>query len=171
MSGIGSVGANSNLFSYLTAKGDETSKYETSIDELAAATTERQQRVETQLVESLTEAGVSDETIESLKLALRTAIDEERAAGNFPPDPGKMKQTVDALFEKYGLEAGEFLGRTGAKPGSGAGLSGKGQSAQAAPDVQETLLDLLGKQASSGASSEDLAQIYLDALTGLDKQA
>lgn len=170
MSGIGSVGANSNLFSYLTTKDDETSTDETS-SELTTAQTERQQRVETQLVESLTEAGVSEETIEAIKSVLRTAIEQEMAAGNFPPDPDEMKETVDAIFEKHGLEASDFLGRAGVKSGDGAALLGKGQSGESGANVQETLLEFLGKQAADGASSEDLAQLYLDALTGLDKQA
>lgn len=167
MSGIGSVGTNSNLFSYLTTKADETSTDGTSSDPTTAVT-ERQQRVESQLVKSLTEAGVSEETIEAIKSELQTAIEQEMAAGNFPPDPEQMKETVDAIFEKHGLEASDFLGRTSPKSADGHGLPGKGQSGA---DVKDTLLELLGKQAADGATSDELAQLYLDALTGLDKQA
>jgi hypothetical protein len=68
---------------------------------------------ETRLDQALQAAGIDEETRTALEGDLKAALDELMASGAFPPDPSTFKQTVDSVFEKYGLNAEDYMGRVG----------------------------------------------------------
>jgi hypothetical protein len=169
MSGIGSVGSTPNLFAYLQSTSAENAS---AAPELGTEST-RSGGMEARIYQALAAAGVDEETVAALKADLTAAFEESRASGSTPPDPQAMKSTVDAVFAEYGLDASEILG-----PPPGGGMHGAGpqggcqpNSSDAAEENRQTLLELLNQMAEEGASSEELSQLLMDAVQGLDETA
>lgn len=172
MAGLGSVGSTPNLFAYL-----RSSSAETSADTL---TTQSEPTPEAGMAaridQALAAAGVDEETAEALKADLTAAFEGSRASGTTPPDPEAIKSTVDAIFAEYGLDAKEILGPP---PGRGAhGARDAGSPGDRRPgageetaEPRQTLLELLNQMSNEGASSDELSQLLVDALNGLDQTA
>ncbi|MCX7427964.1 MAG: hypothetical protein NTW96_20340 [Planctomycetia bacterium] len=172
MSGIWSVGS-SSLSSYLS---------ELAAVRTRSSETDRQAEMEAQLDQSLASAGVSEETREAIEADLAAAFEEQMASGSFPPDPEEMKATIDGIFEKYGLNARDFM-RPPASP-AGHDTSARGTSetetestGSTEDDLLKQLLEYLKEQRANSdeedASTQaaDMAQQVLDVLFGFDQEA
>jgi hypothetical protein len=167
MSGLGSVGSTPNLFSYLRSSSAESS---------AESESTREGGMGTRIEQTLSAAGVDEETAEALKADLTAAFEESQASSAFPPDPEAMKSTVDAIFAEYGLDASEILGPPPGRGMHGVGSPGGGEGCQSnrgeeTDEKRQTLLELLNQMAEEGASSEELSQLLIDAINGLDQTA
>jgi hypothetical protein len=144
------------------------------------------EKMQAELDQSLESAGVDLETREALAADLEQAFEEQFASGS-PPDPAAMKEIVDGIFEKYGLNAEDFVPQ-GGPPGGGmgamrSGAMGRGQlfgqldSADTSEtSLLETLLEYIAERSESGETDTnttpgDLSQQVLDILFGIDEQA
>lgn len=167
MSGIGSVGSTPNLFAYLQSTSAESAD---ESPELGNKPT-RGGGMAARIDQALAAAGVDEETAAALKADLTAAFEESRALGSTPPDPQAMKSTVDAIFEEYGFDASEILGPPPGRDMHGACPQGGRQpnSGDATEENRQTLLELLNQMAEEGASSEELSQLLMDAIQGLDE--
>jgi hypothetical protein len=172
MSGIGSVGATPSLFAYL-----QSSSTENGVEPLETeAVPPRPGGMAARIDQALAAAGVDEETAAALKADLSAAFEESRASGTTPPDPQTMKSTVDAIFAEYGLDAKEILGLPHGQGAYGAGGAGRqsdcqSNSGEETDETRQTLLELLNQMAEEGASSEELSQLLIDAINGLDETA
>jgi hypothetical protein len=172
MAGLGSIGSTPNLFASLRSSSAESSA-ETLTTEPEPT---REAGMAARIDQALASAGVDEETAEALKADLTAAFEESRASGTTPPAPEAMKSTVDAIFAEYGLDANDILGPP---PGRGAhGAGGTRSPGDRQPNAGEetaeprqTLLELLNQMSNEGASSEELSQLLIDALNGLDQTA
>lgn len=169
MSGIGSVGSTPNLFAYLQSASAGSAA---ESQELGPQST-REGGMAARIDQALAAAGVDEETAAALKADLTAAFEESRASGSTPPDPQAMKSKVDAIFKEYGLDASEILGPPPGRGMHGAGAQGGCQpnSGDATEENRQTLLELLNQMAEEGASSEELSQLLMDAVQGLDESA
>lgn len=176
MSGLGSIGSTQNLFAYLrSAKSDSSSELATA--DLAATEQAPPPKGDfaARIDDALRAAGVDEETAEALKGDLTTLFEEGRTSGS-PPNPDEMKSKIDEIFSSYGLDAQEILGpppgRGGHPNGSGAnGAGGAAASSNASDERRQTLFELLSQMSEQGAGSEELSQLLLDAVQGLDQTA
>jgi len=75
-------------------------------------------RMEADLNEKLTAAGVSEEVREAIQTDIRAAMESEMSSES-RPDPEAMKETIDGIFAEYGMNAEEFM--QGPPPGGGPG--------------------------------------------------
>ena len=166
MSGMGCVGASQGATSaQFQVKFNSTSASSASGDIDA----ERQQRMNAHLEQALAGAGVDAETAKSIETELQQAFQASKDSGQFPPDPATMKETVDGIFAKYGLDAEEIMG----PPPQHGGRPPQGQygSSTESDDATATLTELLQQLADNGATPEDLAQMFADAIAGVDQTA
>ena len=169
MSGIGSIGSTPNLFAYLQSTSAENVGVAPELENEPTRGGGMAARID----QALTAAGVDEETAAALKADLTAAFEEGRASGSTPPDPQAMKSTVDAIFSEYGLDASEILGppRGGGMHGAGPQGGCQSNSDDATEENRQTLLELLNQMAEEGASSEELSQLLMDAVQGLDEAA
>ena len=172
MAGLGSVGSTPNLFAYL-----RSSAAESSADTLTPESEPtREAGMAARIDQALTAAGVDVETAEALKADLTAAFEESRGSETTPPAREAMKATVDAIFSKYGLNASEILGPPPGRSAHGAGGAGipgdcQPNAGEETAEPRQTLLELLNQMSDEGASSEELSQLLIDALNGLDQTA
>ena len=172
MSALGSVGSTPNLFAHLRSLSVDESG-ETAPPESQPL---RAAGMAARIDQALAAAGVGEETAASLKADLTYAFEEHLASGKEPPDREAMKTTIAAVFSKYGLDADEILGPPSHRGSHGAGGSEGCGTRQADPDEarqenHQTLLELLDQMSQQGASSEDLSQLLIDAINGIDQTA
>lgn len=162
MSGIGNIGSGNNLFTYLQ-KQTSTDKADDQVMTQPSIPTEAQR--EAHLDQALKSAGVDDETAAAIESELKTAFEKIQSSGQFPPDRETMKQTVDAIFSKYGLDAKTVFGRS-----HGCSESTDSKSGTSNKNAK-SLLDLLDTLPKRPSSPDDLSKLLSDALTGFDESA
>ncbi|MBN2021800.1 MAG: hypothetical protein JW809_03320 [Pirellulales bacterium] len=143
--------------------------------------------MEAQLDQALASAGVSEDTRKAIEADLAAAFETQMASGSFPPDPEEMKATIDGIFEKYGLNAEDFMRPPAPPAGYGMGgppmggpPMGGGETASTdstEDDLLQQLLDYLEKL-NANSQGEDtstqaatMSQKILDALFGFDQEA
>ena len=72
-------------------------------------------------MKSLASAGVDEETAAAIKSDLKAAFEEAFSSSDLQPNPDSIKETVDGVFAKYGLDASSILG----EPGEGGARGGR----------------------------------------------
>lgn len=185
MSGIGSIGSQLSVSSYLLTKSSGVSRPQLSEEQQAQFAAMREQ----QLDEALTAAGVDEETADAIKADLKTAFEESISSSGGQLDPEAIKEQVDGIFAKYGLDASEFLGKQdgigqrpvgpppgGPPPGSPPPSdeetdSSSTDSSNTDSNQYQSLLDIIQNLAEQESDPKSLAELVVDALYGLDKTA
>jgi hypothetical protein len=176
MSGITGVGVTQNLNSLLQALSGDAYESGISTEELQAL---RASRMEHRIDEALESAGTDEETADAVKSELKAAFEEILSSEESPPDPAVMKETIDGVFAKFGLDASEILGQPGGPSFNGGGGSpppppandGYADSASSTSDGTKTLIEFLESLDQQGTSPSDAAAMLVDFLFGLDETA
>ena len=145
-------------------------------------------RMEADLNEKLTAAGVSEEVREAIQTDIRAAMESEMSSES-RPDPEAMKETIDGIFAEYGMNAEEFMqgpppggGPGGPPPGGGPGGPGgaggtDGTSDTKADALQELLEELQesleDEESDTDASTllDQFSEQVMDLLFGFDEEA
>ena len=146
------------------------------------------EKMEAKLDESLSSAGVDQATRDAIQTDLKAAFEDQMSSGS-RPDPEAIKETVDSVFEKYGLDAEDFMPQggppgMGGRGGMGGGRGGMGgmMGTQGAGGSQteslQTLIETLQEESEEDSDSEtdtnqvvtDLSEQILDILFGLDEE-
>ncbi len=161
----------------------------TSISRLQQQQDALREQMDAKLDEALESAGMDEQTRESLVTDLEQALEAMSSGGSSPPDREEVKQTIEAVFEKYGLGGEDVLGRfrpsggpppgMGPPPGGGGGPVGQTDTEDASQtDLLETLLaQLNGDSDEDDSESEvaltpqEMAERILDTLCGFDHEA
>jgi hypothetical protein len=150
------------------------------------------ERMQEDLNEKLSAAGVSDEVRDAIQTDIRAAMETE-VSSESRPDPEAMKETIKGIFAEYGLNADEFMPQgppPGGGPGGpgvpggpgGPGGAGGTQSSEdsSKADAIQTLLESL-QEASDEADDEEsdtdvnsmldqLSEKLMDVLFGIDEE-
>ena len=180
MLSIGSVSSSASQVTQLLSTG-ETSRTELTEEQKAEFEAAR----ELQLDQGLAEAGVDEETAESLKSDLQTALDSVFSSAEGQPDPEAVRDAVDSVFEEYGLDASEIMGAppTGGPPPGGPPPGGPppSDSSDSADSTTESsllsstteqdddLLSFISMLSSEETDSASMAQLMVDAYYGIDE--
>jgi len=182
MSGMGSVGACDG--------GRSAANANTAAIRERMNPSRMAEKMQAKLDESLSSAGVSQETRDAIQADLKAAFEDQMSSGS-KPDPAAMKETISRVFEEYGLDAQDFMPQggprgIGGKGGMGGMMRGMGgmTGAQSANGSQtnsfQTLIETLQEMSDDGDSdgetdtnttSNELSEQVLDYLFGLDEEA
>lgn len=133
-----------------------------------------QQGPEQRLEQALTEAGVDAETTEAIKTELKAAFEEGLSEGGGPPSE-ELQAEVESIFESYGLEASDFLGRPGGPGAGGPPPGGPPPAAGGESETEETssenseLLSLIEQLSEEESDPTKLAELIVDAIYGVDE--
>ena len=196
MSGIESIGSSPLQYLSLGASSGQASR-----EQMAQVEEQGRQRFESRLDSALEAAGVDQETADSIKADLQAVFEENLSSGSFPPDPAQMQEAIDGVFESYGLDASEILGSGpgagsemggmppgemgGMPPGEMGGMPpgpppgggmppAESDSTEGSSDAAQNLLDALkafAEQQGSETDISELAQSFVDILSGIDTEA
>ena len=123
MSGISSI---STAAAQYSAASSSVSSIRQQMDPSPMA-----ERMEEELDANLAAAGVSEEVRTAIQSDIQAAMEEQMSSGS-KPDREATKETIDAIFDKYGLNAEQFMPQ-GPPPGGGPGGPGGGKEATSKP--------------------------------------
>ncbi len=159
MSGIGNVGS----------CGGQYSAAELAAMRGSMAPPEMAEKMEGVLNDKLSEAGVSEETREAIQTEIKAAFESQVSSGT-KSDPEATKEAISGIFEKYGLDAQQFMPQGG--PGGPRGMGGPGggpgggmgpqKAGGTQTDSLQTLLEQLDELAGEGDDDADTDSILTD---------
>ena len=138
------------------------------------------------LVSQLAADGIDEETALSIKSEIESLFTEAQANGERGPSDA-FKDSVDAIFEKHGLDSDEYLpgpgGRGQGGPGGPGGLGGpppaggpgrpstESTTETEASSEEDDLLAIIEKLADTESDPATIASLAVDAFYGFDTNA
>lgn len=167
MSGLGNIGSASSMGSYFQVKSSGAARPELTEEQRAQFEAQRDQ----QLNDTLAAAGVDESTASAIKSELDAVFEASFAEGEGRPDSASIKEAVDGVFEKYGLNASDILRKPNGPPPGGRPAPDASNSESAEDDQYEDLLQIIQDMAENESDPAKLSQLIVDALFGLDKTA
>ena len=167
MTSLGNIGSSSSIGNHFQVKSGIAARPELTEEQRTQFETQRDQH----LSDALAAGGVDESTAAAIKTELNAVIEASFTEGEGRPDPASIKEAVDGVFEKYGLEASEILRKPNGPPPGGRPAPGASNSQSAEADQYEDLLQMIQDLAENESDPAKLSQLIVDALYGLDKTA
>jgi hypothetical protein len=164
MSGMGSVSAAGAQYS---AASTNAAAAHQRMDPAQMA-----ERMQEDLSEKLTSAGVSEDVRAAIQTDVRAAMEAEMSSGS-RRDPEATKETINGIFAEYGLNAEEFMAK-GPPPGGGGrggpgGPGGPGGAQGANNSKADALQELLETLQEESDDEDDEEGSVTDTSTLLDQ--
>jgi len=146
----------------------------------------RNNPLERQLDELLSQTSLDDSQKASLKSDLKSAMDTAIQSGSFPPDPASIQEATATIFEKYGLDADKLAAQLAPPPGGpppggpppeasseNTVNASSGYEDQQGTDIQSLIQQLLEKldDGDDSNNSQTITDFLTTALVGFDKSA